>query len=385
MKKKIVIFTTHPIQYQVPLFEFITKKKNLSLKVIYASNHGVSSSIDKDFQVKFSWDIKILNGYSYEFLEKNKNVNSFFLNSKKIYSKVKKNDICLILGWNNLFYLKAIFWSFFLRIPIILRSESNLLKKESFIKKILKKIIYWNFFKLIDKFIYIGKANYKFYKNFGVSNNKLISGPYYVDNNFFSNFKINEKKIRSNFKINKNTIIYIFAGKFIIRKRPLDILQAILDLKEKNLNYHFIFIGDGPEKNQCIEFAKKNCLLNVSFLGFVNQKKIREYYTLADVIIMPSEYETWGLSINEAMASGCACIVSNKCGCFKDLVITKGKEKNGFVFEMGNIEEIKKLFIYFDKNKNKIKLMKKNSLSIIKKYDLKITSNSIINFSKALS
>jgi glycosyltransferase involved in cell wall biosynthesis len=276
--------------------------------------------------------------------------------------------------------LKAIFWSFFFRIPIIIRAESNLLKKDALIKKALKKIIFYNFFKIFHKFLYIGKANYEYYKNYGVPNNKLIAGLYNVDNNFFQNFKINKKKLRSNLKINKNKIIYIFSGKFITRKRPLDILYAILDLKEKNLNYHFIFIGDGPEKNQCIEFAKKNCLSNVSFLGFINQKKIREYYTLADVIIMPSEYETWGLSINEAMASGCACIVSNKCGCFKDLVITKGKKKNGFVYKMGDIEEIKKLFVYFDKNKNKIKLMKKNSLSIIKKYDLKKTSDSIINF-----
>ena len=97
---------------------------------------------------------------------------------------------------------------------------------------------------------------------------------------------------------------------------------------------------------------------------------------------MPSEYETWGLAVNEAMASGCACIVSNKCGCFKDLVYTRGEKKNGFVYQVGNIEKIKELFIFFDKNKKKIKNMKKNSLSIIQNFNLKKTSESIASFLK---
>ena len=384
MKRKILIFTTHPIQYQVPLFKLLSKNKNLNVKVIYASNHGAINSIDKDFQVKFSWDINMFNGYNYEILEKKINVNSFFLNTNKIYSKFreKKIDLCLILGWNNLFYLKAIFWSFFLGVPIIARAESNLLKKDSLIKKTLKKIVFYIFFKLFNKFLYIGKANYDFYKNYGVSNEKLIPGPYSVDNNFFDNLKINKIKIKSELKISKNKIIYIFSGKFIPRKRPLDILYAILDLREKKLNYHFIFIGDGQQKKECIDFAKKNCLSNITFLGFVNQRKIREYYAIADIIIMPSEYETWGLAVNEAMASGCACIVSNKCGCFKDLVYTRGEKKNGFIYQVGDIAKIKELFIFFDKNKKKIKNMKKNSLSIIQNFNLKKTSESITGFLK---
>jgi glycosyltransferase involved in cell wall biosynthesis len=384
MKKNILVFTTHPIQYQVPLFKLLSKNKNLNVKVIYASNHGAINSIDKDFQVKFSWDINMFNGYNYEILEKKINVNSFFLNTNKIYSKFreKKIDLCLILGWNNLFYLKAIFWSFFFGVPIIARAESNLLKKDSLIKKTLKKIVFYIFFKLFHKFLYIGKANYDFYKNYGVSNEKLIPGPYSVDNNFFNNFKINKIKIKSELKISKNKIIYIFSGKFIPRKRPLDILYAILDLREKKLNYHFIFIGDGQQKKECIDFAKKNCLSNITFLGFVNQRKIREYYAIADIIIMPSEYETWGLAVNEAMASGCACIVSNKCGCFKDLVYTRGEKKNGFIYQVGDIAKIKELFIFFDKNKKKIKNMKKNSLSIIQNFNLKKTSESITGFLK---
>ena len=94
----------------------------------------------------------------------------------------------------------------------------------------------------------------------------------------------------------------------------MDILKALNSPILKKYSYKFIFLGEGKLKKKCVKFCKKNNLSNVLFLGFVNQKKIRKYYNLSDVLVMPSEYETWGLSINEAMASGCACLVSKETG-----------------------------------------------------------------------
>ena len=55
----------------------------------------------------------------------------------------------------------------------------------------------------------------------------------------------------------------------------------------------FIMIGDGNLKNKCHQYIKKNKLNNTRILGFINQKKIREYYWISDLLIVPSKYETW--------------------------------------------------------------------------------------------
>lgn len=130
-------------------------------------------------------------------------------------------------------------------------------------------------------------------------------------------------------------------------------------------------------KKNCIQFCKKNNLKNISFLGFVNQKEIVKYYNFSDVIVMPSEYETWGLSINEAMASGCACIVTKETGCAKDLIKTKGKNQNGLIFDCGDISSLAFKIKYFLDNKKIISKWKKNSIRIIKEYSLDKTVNSI--------
>ena len=58
-----------------------------------------------------------------------------------------------------------------------------------------------------------------------------------------------------------------------------------------------------------------------SFVGFLNQSEISRAYVAADCLVLPSDAtETWGLVVNEAMASGLPCIVSNACGCAEDLV-----------------------------------------------------------------
>ena len=98
------------------------------------------------------------------------------------------------------------------------------------------------------------------------------------------------------------------------------------------------------------------------FLGFVNQKQIRKYYKLSDVLVMPSEYETWGLSVNEAMASGCACLVSKETGCSIDLMKIKGKNQNGLIFDSGDIKTLSLKIKYFLDNKNIISKWKKIQL-----------------------
>ena len=374
MKRKIAIFTTHPIQYQIPLFRALEKKKNIDLTIFYASNHGIKPKVDTEFNKKFAWNINLVSGYKYKIIgSKKNNVNSFFLNSNKIKKELIDSgfDATIIFGWNSIYYLKSIIYSLFYSKILILRIENNLLKKENNYKKFIKTVFLFLFFKFFNYFLYIGKQNYKFYRRNGIKKEKLLPDPYFVDNDFF------KKKNKRNKIKKKNETVFIFSGKFIERKRPMDILKALNSPILKKYKYKFIFVGEGKLKKRCIQFCKKNNLTNVSFVGFVNQKQISKYYNLSDVIVMPSEYETWGLSINEAMASGCACIVSNETGCARDLVRTNGKNKNGLTFNCGDIQSLSLKIEYFLKNKKKIYKFKKNSINIIKRYTLNKTVNSI--------
>jgi glycosyltransferase involved in cell wall biosynthesis len=78
--------------------------------------------------------------------------------------------------------------------------------------------------------------------------------------------------------------------------------------------------------------------------GFVNQSQLGSYFAAADVFVLPSEFETWGLVVNEAMYFGLPVIVSDRVGCRHDLVIPG---KTGEVFHHGDVKSLSLLLDYF--------------------------------------
>ena len=173
--------------------------------------------LDKDFNKKFSWNISMLKGYNSIFSKKISNYETFFLRFYNLHEELRNiNCNCiLILGWNKLIYFQAIFYAIKNKIPILLRCENNLNSDISLIKKLIKIFIFPIFFSFFNKIFYIGKLNKFFYLYYKVKKSKLIFAPYFVDNNFF-----NIKK-----KIKLKIFNILFVGKFIDRKRPLDILK----------------------------------------------------------------------------------------------------------------------------------------------------------------
>ena len=83
-------------------------------------------------------------------------------------------------------------------------------------------------------------------------------------------------------------------------------------------NPYLLFVGKGQEEQNLREIAGE--LDWVRFLGFRNQSELPAIYAMADVFVLPSQCEPWGLAVNEAMACGTAVISTDQCGCSADLV-----------------------------------------------------------------
>ncbi len=374
--KKLAIISTHPIQYQIPLFKSL-KKKGIKFKVFFASKHGVvKNKIDPEFLRKIKWNINsdMLKGFESKFSKVQKyNINDFRLSYDKIEKELSEEnyEYILILGWNNIHYLRAIYFSIKNNKKILLRVETNLNSTKNSIKKILKRIILKFFFKKVSYFLSIGKLNKQFYISHGVEKNKIFSAPYFVDNDFF-NINLNKKILKKKFKFKDKKII-LFVGKLIKRKNPFEFLK-LAEINKNNVNLHFVIIGDGILKQKCIEYIKNFNLTNVSLLGFINQNKIREYYKLSDLIIVTSFYETWGLNINEAFASNIPVICSQNCGASSDLVVNK---KTGFVYKIGDINNLNKKTNLILNDKKLSASMQKNIKKKIKDYSFKNTVDTI--------
>ena len=202
---------------------------------------------------------------------------------------------------------------------------------------LFKKIILSNLFKKISAFLAIGKYNTEFYLDLGVTKEKIFLVPYSVNNDYFMSkakeLTPQKKELREKYNIPIELPVILFSGKLIDVKRPIDLLKAYHRLS-KEIQAYLIFVGDGILRDELENYVKRNQIKNVYFMGFRNQTELSEFYAMADVFVLPSIQEPWGLVVNEAMCFGLPVIVSDQVGANGDLV---KHGINGYIYPCGSI------------------------------------------------
>lgn len=145
-----------------------------------------------------------------------------------------------------------------------------------------------------------------------------------------------KEKLRAELGLPSNAFIVLFSGKYIAKKRPLDLLSALSKIQNERI--FAVFVGEGELRSDMENFIRENNLeRRVVLTGFVNQSVISLYYASADTFVLCSGKEPWGLSTNEAMNFSLPIILSDQVGCADDLV---EENKNGFTFRCGNVEDL---------------------------------------------
>jgi glycosyltransferase involved in cell wall biosynthesis len=378
----LAILTTHPIQYQVPLWKALAKEGNVPFEVWYMSDHATRQSFDSEFKQSFAWDLDMLEGYPSRFLKTNANHDVARFSRLRLAESLKqrlresKVKALWIQGWQVAAYWQAVWQAHSVGVPVWLRGESNDLGPAVAWKKPIKKVALGQLFSKVSKFLYIGEANRRFYKNFGVRDEQLSPAYYCVDNDRFrtqaDELRPRRAEIRKAWNIPENTFCVLFAGKFIPKKHPGDVIKAIAHLKKNSLqNTHLLFVGSGglgdELRNACrvvydgeppssTERSPVNGEPTASFTGFLNQTEISKAYVAADCLVLPSDFgETWGLVVNEAMASDLPCVVSDACGCAEDLIAPITPDLQ---FPLGNINSIENALRQVSMNPPDLKLLR---------------------------
>ena len=149
-------------------------------------------------------------------------------------------------------------------------------------------------------------------------------------------------EFRERWGLKDRDTVFLFAGKFIEKKRPADFVRAIQRAHEHDPRIVGLMVGDGPLRASC-ERMVQDSNLPVSFAGFLNQSEIIQAYIAADALVLPSDgEETWGVVVNEAMSCGRACLVSDRVGSGPDLVVPG---KTGFIFPLGDVVALRSQMI----------------------------------------
>ena len=344
----LAVLTTHPIQYQVPVWKGLAARGSVPFKVYYMCDQGLEARFDPGFSKSLSWDIDLLGGYESEFLKTYQGRRSdtfWWLRLKPGFVHQLRQvgaNVLWIQGWQVAAYWQAVFAAAQVGTEVWLRGETNTRSNAGGIGRRFKRQILRHMLRRVDRFLCIGEANRRFYLEQGIDEERLALAPYCVDNDRFAAAAAathpERYRIRKRWGIPSDAFCFLFAGKFVPKKRPFDLIEAARRIQRElpGNKIHLLWAGSGElgaalrqSCRTCFDAEKdiSSIILNeydgptASFVGFLNQSEISRAYVAADCLVLPSDAtETWGLVVNEAMASGLPCIVSNACGCAEDLV-----------------------------------------------------------------
>lgn len=337
--KRLAIITTHPIQYYAPIFRLLNERENITIKVFYTWEKD-ASLYDKDFGKEIKWDIPLLEGYDYQFVSNNGNPGRDFRSVKnpRLIREIEDwgAEAVLFFGWNYHSHLTAM-RHFKNRIPVLFRGDSTLLNERPGLKRMARRLFLRWVYRHVDTALYVGRNNKSYFLAHGLKEDQLVFAPHAIDNDRFSDrdgkYEEEAQRWKKELGIGQQDRVLTFVGKFQDTKDPFLLLEAFMELN--NPGWRLLYVGNGELESPLKEAAKGN--KNIHFLPFQNQSRMPVIYRLGDVFCLPSKGETWGLAVNEAMACGCAVLLSDRCGCTADLLV---EGRNGFSFASGNKKDL---------------------------------------------
>lgn len=343
-RKRLLIVAPHVVQYSSPLFRDIAQRGELALLVAYCSMQGAESGVDPGFGVKVSWDTPLLEGYPWASVPNRAprpGLGHFFgLFNPGLWTLIRDErfDAVLIAGYYFASAWIALAAAKCHGTPALFVSDSHSLRSwraQSGWKLRIKKVLLRRIFSLVDAVIVSSTGGIEYLKSLGFPEARVVLAPTAVDNDWWieQEAKVDHGAARAAWKIPDEATVALFCGKLQRWKGPADLLEAFA--RAKVADSYLAFAGDGPERSNLERRAiELGIASRVRFLGFLNQSQLPSAYRAADLFVLPSLFEPFGLVVNEAMLCGLPVAVSDRVGARFDLV---RPGENGYVFPAGDV------------------------------------------------
>jgi glycosyltransferase involved in cell wall biosynthesis len=344
---RLTAVLTHPVQYAAPWFRHIAAHcPEIALTVLYATQPTPEQQ-GVGFGTAFAWDAPLTEGYACRVIRQvraGESVHSgrfWGLNVPEMTRAILESrpDVALIPGWHSATLLRAIRECRRAGIPVLYRGDSHLGAAPAGWRRLIWAPRTWALLRLFDGYLCVGQRARAYLEHFGVPGSRIWPVPHCVDNRFFARAAHpyqspdGRAAARQALGLGADDFVVLFVGKVDANKRALDLVRAVSRLGPRAA---LLVAGSGDLLPECRKEAER-LGTRAAWLGFLNQGELGRAYGVADCLAVPSQSETWGLAVNEAMAAGLPSVVSDAVGCAPDLIATGS---TGETFPVGNVEAL---------------------------------------------
>ena len=344
MSCRVTFVQTHPVQYMAPLFRHIAAhRRDIDLTVLYAST-PMPAQQGVGFGEAFEWDVTLTDGYPFRILQPpahGRRFDSESLCGADVGSVADaiaetRPDVVVVPGWHSAFYLRAIAACRRSGIPVLYRGDSNLTTGPAGIRRPLWALRTRMALRMFDGYLSVGTRSREYLRHFGVPEPLIFDSPHAIDVSAPSLLATNGESrplMRRWLGASDGDFLIVFAGKFTAVKRAADLVAAAARMGP---DVTLAMVGNGPLMKETRATAQR-LGIRATWCGFVNQSTMPSVLAAADCLALPSQSETWGFVVSEALACGTPCVVSDRVGCAPDLI---HDGVSGVVHEAGDVDSL---------------------------------------------
>lgn len=278
----------------------------------------------------------------------------------KLIWKFRKSKI-IIANPLTLCGIFSIFFCKLLRIPFIIQSEGGLPKDGKGLKEHFKKFV------MQGAVLYLSGMTPErdYFLTYGAPIEKIKQYPFAsLYKRDFPTVLLNAKEkesLRNELGIKEKNVI-LFVGQFIYRK-GIDILLESLSQIHSEVG---VYLVGGKSKQEYQNIIEKYDLKNIHFINFIQLDVLKKYYMAADLFVLPTREDTWGLVVNEAMSYGLPVITTNRCVAGLELI---ENGINGYLVPTNDSKALAEKISFLFDNPNLRGKMALNNFEKIKDYN----------------
>jgi len=272
---------------------------------------------------------------------------------KAIRSRLASNDYTIVhlAGWAPSLMLASMLMARCRRIPVTVESDTPLPRGLPYWKRAVKRLSYPLLFRLPAMFLPGGKRQAAYLRHYGVIGDRITMAMMTVDVASISRYvdgidSLQREKLRGELGLADAAIVFLYVGRMEPHKGVRELIEAFSRLPVGDgASPTLLLVGDGSMRT-FVEGAAADS--HIRFTGRLSGTALLDAYAAADVFVLASRFEPWGLVVNEAMAAGLPVIATDRVGCVDDLVI---EGETGCVVSADSVDALAAAMqsLYFDR------------------------------------
>ncbi len=317
MSIRLVILTEIIAPYRIPVFNALARQSGVDLHAIFLAETDQALRQWRVYTDEIRFSYEVLPAWRWRVGKLNLLVNRGL--SPALDAARPQTIICG--GYNYPASWEALWWARRRGVRFVLWTESN--EQDTRSGRVVVEWLKRYFVRSCHAFVVPGKSSCAYLLALGASKQVIFTAPNAVDNSFFAaqaqKTRAHTTEFREKLKLPSRFIL--FVGRLVREKGIFDLLAAYAKLETTmRSEVGLVFAGDGVAREELTQQAKRISPGRICFPGFAQRENLAGLYALAEVLILPTHSDPWGLVVNEAMACGLPIIVSNVAGCSADLV-----------------------------------------------------------------